>query len=1158
MKRLIFISLAIFTLNFINISNSYATHVAGAEINYQCVGQDSFLVSLSGYRDCGGNLMSSTQAVNFYSPCGSFIDTLILDSIVEVSQICGASTLSSNCNGGTLPGGMHLYSYSKIVNIPPCSQGSYTINWTTCLRFPANNIGSSSCLTINAELDNYQASCNNSPLFNNKTAPLLCLNQETTYGFDVTEIDGDSLDFYLGTPYGSFSQGAYTNSTFYSPYSVNNPLNVPININPFTGDLTFTPNTQGVWVIKVCVDEYRSGIKIGTVCRDIWFQAVVCNNNPPKLFNSGITNFQGAGNQLNNNTIELCPGASISFDVTFIDSLYTQSNPAQTFGDSITLFSNITSLLPGATTSMINGDTATVHVNWTAPTNGLLNQYLVNVIAIDNACEIYSETSFGILIKINQPTNAGNDQSICGTSDTAFFQVDGGNLFEWSVIPNPNGSMGDPMITSGASQNFIDTNGISGKNVWMLPQQTTSYQVISDLGSQCHNIDTVTVWVVRDFNLNTFGDTAVCASDSVFNFQLDAVVDTSANAAGTPFNFSYQWSNDTLLGSGNVGNPTATVYNSSTFAVTVSSDSGCVKIDTVNIDIAPSLPDSIWVQYSDTNLCQGDSSYAQVNLPVGYSTTDFIYQWNPTTFITSPNGNQTSIYPPSTATYSLVFSDTLGACIDTLNQTLHVLNAFDASFNYPDSICESNQQNLIPNQVGGVFSGMGITDSTAGTFDASTLNQGLYTVYYEITSPSGNCDATDSATILVVSDPELMILDSVFCRTSGTQQLQTNFNSGFWNATFPIDSISGTFNPNPIGNNSLAYYHFQSSYCQFVDTFTIQLYSPHPFMANNSNLCINDTLSLNSLIQYNLNSNWPYTPLFSWSGSNLNNDTLYGTSFSTGNYVYHVTSHDSNGVCSQADSIVVSVVDTTALDALSSLNYCETDQQVYDMQNAFTATLDMLNINPINGTTSNLNNPFTPSTSAVGSWELRGQHQNNAGCISRIIDTIIISPIPDASFTYSDTGLTVGFSSNAVSGDQANWIFGDGGLSTQFNPVHTYSSAGQYIVELSVSNTCGVDVSTDTINIFNVGIDDIETEKWIQIYPNPSRDFIQFKNTSASLIEGELIIYNINGSIVHQKSVGLSPYSEMRIDHKLANGTYWLNIQTEDGRSITAKLIVSQ
>ncbi|GAA0371238.1 hypothetical protein GCM10009092_39490 [Bowmanella denitrificans] len=70
---------------------------------------------------------------------------------------------------------------------------------------------------------------------------------------------------------------------------------------------------------------------------------------------------------------------------------------------------------------------------------------------------------------------------------------------------------------------------------------------------------------------------------------------------------------------------------------------------------------------------------------------------------------------------------------------------------------------------------------------------------------------------------------------------------------------------------------------------------------------------------------------------------------------------------------------------------------------------------------------------------------------------------PVADFSYSVSGLTVTFSDQS-SDDQGiasrAWNFGDGQNSTQQNPVHQYAQAGNYSVQLSVTDTNGATRST--------------------------------------------------------------------------------------------------
>ena len=65
--------------------------------------------------------------------------------------------------------------------------------------------------------------------------------------------------------------------------------------------------------------------------------------------------------------------------------------------------------------------------------------------------------------------------------------------------------------------------------------------------------------------------------------------------------------------------------------------------------------------------------------------------------------------------------------------------------------------------------------------------------------------------------------------------------------------------------------------------------------------------------------------------------------------------------------------------------------------------------------------------------------------------------------------LTVEFT-NTSTGDSLTylWDFGDGNTSTQQNPSHEYSVAGNYTVTLTTTNNFGSDVKTDTVSATSV------------------------------------------------------------------------------------------
>ncbi len=149
MKKLLLASLLMLG-GLLSSLNIQASHVSGGDFVFECVGQDSFLITLNLFRDCAGIGAPASASVTFTNSCGGTVTQVLqLDNIggTEVSQLCVTSLQNSSCNGGFLPG-MQIYTYSAIVAFPPAcggvvsatangGAGNYSFTW------PQNRTGSS-------------------------------------------------------------------------------------------------------------------------------------------------------------------------------------------------------------------------------------------------------------------------------------------------------------------------------------------------------------------------------------------------------------------------------------------------------------------------------------------------------------------------------------------------------------------------------------------------------------------------------------------------------------------------------------------------------------------------------------------------------------------------------------------------------------------------------------------------------------------------------------------------------------------------------------------------------------------------------------------------------------------------------------------------------
>ena len=107
---------------------------------------------------------------------------------------------------------------------------------------------------------------------------------------------------------------------------------------------------------------------------------------------------------------------------------------------------------------------------------------------------------------------------------------------------------------------------------------------------------------------------------------------------------------------------------------------------------------------------------------------------------------------------------------------------------------------------------------------------------------------------------------------------------------------------------------------------------------------------------------------------------------------------------------------------------------------------------------------------ALGGMTGTGVAPVKFGCINSVTPGFLVlkynyetPPLPDVSFTQLREQRKVFFSSTVSNTSNVLWEFGDGATSTQRNPVHTYTTPGNFNVRLIGQNSCGADTTTSQI-----------------------------------------------------------------------------------------------
>lgn len=633
-------------------TSTQASHISGGEILYECTGNpNEFIITLNLFRDCDGIPLSSSQDIDINSPCGGTQNvTMNLQNPggTEISQLCPPEIPNSQCSGGTLPG-MELYTFTATVTLNPVCD-FYTFSWSTCCRNTTINVPSSTGddTYIEATVNTEDFPCNDSPVFNAQPIPYVCVNQLINYSFGVSDAEGDSLVYSLipGMEFGG------NNLVYGGVFSGTNPID-GITIDSQTGLINFTANLIGNYIVVVQVEQFDpvSGELIGTVMRDIQVVVVNCANNPPDPTSGTIGSFTGSALNPGNYDIEMCPTDSFCMTVQIDDP---------NAGDSLSLFTNLQTVLPGATLNTSHGPGGNplfVDICWTAPANmnGLFSFILV---AEDDACPIASQQTYVYTVNIPTSTTAGPDQIICG-DQSAQLGASGGSDFNWSVIS------GDPITPGNFSCNPCADPVAS-------PSTTTVYEVVSNLGSTCQNRDTVEVTVVPDFDFTiTQPNPNPCLDESV-SLELDIT------PSGT---YSYDWD---LIGtptqqstididSDSIEDPTlsnASIGGTYTYVVTIATPEGCIQSDTFDVNIVQAFAPVV-TALADSGLCAGDT--LQLSASLQLTNPNVVYTWSPDSLLNDPNISDPLTNPLLPTQYVVQALDTSTGCTsyDTLDVAIY-------------------------------------------------------------------------------------------------------------------------------------------------------------------------------------------------------------------------------------------------------------------------------------------------------------------------------------------------------------------------------------------------------------------------------------------------------------------------------------------------------
>lgn len=247
---------------------SYSSNLLGGEITCRNINGLMYETTLTIYRDT----ITGNSPLNYTITYRDSVDTIIATHII------------STTNGLLQWNGYKAYKYKDTINFASC--GTYWISARDCCRDTIDNITNSTTYGMYIDCMVTVDGVNSTPNFLSVPITIAQLNQSFSYNTTPYDENGDSLSWELYTPEDlSISPVTGLSYIIQTPYTYpSSNILFPFHIDTINGDIQFKPNLEGKFQIAVKIKEWRNGVLIGYVKRDMVLKVVQSSNVPNQVY----------------------------------------------------------------------------------------------------------------------------------------------------------------------------------------------------------------------------------------------------------------------------------------------------------------------------------------------------------------------------------------------------------------------------------------------------------------------------------------------------------------------------------------------------------------------------------------------------------------------------------------------------------------------------------------------------------------------------------------------------------------------------------------------------------------------------------------------------------------------------------------------------------